>query len=87
MEQERAAMAPSPDPRVVEIRNLRDTLSRSKSHMTALMTAIQRDLAAIRSKCKECDCPKDVPGTDCPNMAMHKTMSALVHITLENMEG
>lgn len=79
-----AGQAP-PNPLIQENKDLRGSLSRRKEQMTTLMEAIQRDLAAIRSKCKDCDCLKDMPSSDCPNMSMHKTMSALVHITMENM--
>lgn len=76
---------PPPSPLIAENKDLREKLSRSKEHMAKLMDAIQRDLALIRSKCKDCNCAKDIPAMDCPNLTMHKTMSAVVHIAMENM--
>lgn len=49
-----------------------------------LIQSIQRDLKKIRQSCQQnCDCPGDIPGTDCPNNVMHRTMTTLVNIMIE----
>jgi hypothetical protein len=86
MAQQGVTQADRPHPDTYRANELASKNKALREDLNGLMSAIQRDLKAIRASCTTCDCPADVPGTDCPNNRMANTMTALVAAAMKAVE-
>lgn len=87
MAQYRVDQAPPPHPDTHRAEQLTKLVAAQRAELSGLMSAIQKDLKAIRASCTTCDCPADVPSTDCPNNKMANTMTALVAAAMSAVGG